>query len=67
MREAVAELPAAQRQVIELAYFAEYSLAEIAGTLRLPLGTVKGRTRLAFEKLPQRLGAHRQDAVAAGM
>ena len=67
VREAVAELPPAQRQVIELAYFGEYSQAEIAEALRVPLGTVKGRTRLAFQKLPQRLGAHRQDAVAAGI
>lgn len=67
VREAVAELPPAQRQVIELAYFGEYSQAEIAEALRVPLGTVKGRTRLAFEKLPQRLGGHRQDAVAAGV
>lgn len=67
VREAVAELPPAQRKVIELAYFGEYSQAEIAEELRVPLGTVKGRTRLAFQKLPQRLGAHRQDAVAAGI
>ena len=67
VREAVAELPPAQRQVIELAYFGEYSHSEIASALRLPLGTVKGRTRLAFEKLPRQLGAHRRDAVAAGI
>ena len=67
VREAVAELPPAQRQVIELAYFAEYSHTEIASALRVPLGTVKGRTRLAFEKLPGQLGAHRRDALAAGV
>lgn len=64
VRDAVAELPLPQRQVIELAYFGEYSQAEIASTLRIPLGTVKGRTRLAFEKLPGRLEAHHRDAVA---
>lgn len=67
VRDAVAELPAAQREVIELAYFAEYSQAEIASALRVPLGTVKGRTRLAFEKLPERLGAHRQDPFATAI
>lgn len=64
VREAVAELPPAQRQVIELAYFGEYSHTEIASALRVPLGTVKGRTRLAFEKLPGQLGAHRRGALA---
>lgn len=65
VREAVAELPPAQREVIELAFFGEYSQAEIATALHLPLGTVKGRTRLAFAKLPDRLDSHRQNPVAA--
>lgn len=65
VREAVADLPAAQREVIELAFFGEHSQAEIAAALRLPLGTVKGRTRLAFAKLPERLAPHRQDPVGA--
>jgi len=67
VRKAVADLPLAQRQVIELAYFGEYSQVEIASVLRVPLGTVKGRTRLAFEKLPERLGAYRRDALATGV
>ena len=51
VREAVESLPAEQRHVVELAYFGGYSQTEIAGMTRLPLGTVKGRMRLALEKL----------------
>jgi len=53
----MSELPERQRQVLELGYFSELSQSEIAGTLGLPLGTVKGRSRLGLEKLAvQRLG-----------
>ena len=48
---ALATLPADQRDVVELAYFGGLSQQEIAAHLQLPLGTVKGRTRLAFNKL----------------
>lgn len=51
VREAMAGLPAEQRQVVELAYFGGYSQVEIAGMTRVPLGTVKGRMRLALEKM----------------
>ena len=51
LRDAMASLPAEQRQVIELAYFGGYSHTEIAEMTRVPLGTVKGRMRLALEKL----------------
>ncbi len=51
VREALASLPPEQRQAIELAYFGGYSQREIAGITRAPMGTVKGRTRLALEKL----------------
>lgn len=63
VRRAVAELPEPQRQVLELAYFREFSQSEIASALRLPLGTVKGRARLGMRKLPGRLAAM---APAAG-
>ncbi len=55
VRRAVAGLPDDQRQVLELAYFNELSQSEIARTLKLPLGTVKGRARLGMQKLPARL------------
>jgi RNA polymerase sigma-70 factor (ECF subfamily) len=44
-------LPPAQRAVIELAYLDGMSQQEIANTLSLPLGTVKGRLRLGLGKL----------------
>lgn len=65
VREAVSTLPERQRQVIELAYFDGYSQSEVASTLKIPLGTVKGRTRLAFERLPHRLEQHREPLAAA--
>src|SRR6202521_1537426 len=51
VREAMSSLPAEQRQAIELAYFGGYSHREIAEVTRVPLSTVKGRMRLALEKL----------------
>jgi RNA polymerase sigma-70 factor (ECF subfamily) len=44
-------LPDEQRAVIELAFYSGYSHTEIADTLQVPLGTVKGRMRLGLEKL----------------
>jgi RNA polymerase sigma-70 factor (ECF subfamily) len=51
VREAMSSLPAEQRQAVELAYFAGYSHREIADMTSVPLSTVKGRMRLALEKL----------------
>ena len=51
IKEALAILPAEQRQTVELAYFGGYSHREIADMIRVPLSTVKGRMRLAMEKL----------------
>lgn len=51
VREALGNLPAEQRQAVELAYFGGYSHREIADMTRVPLSTVKGRMRLALEKL----------------
>lgn len=47
----VAELPAEQREVIDLAYGAGYTQTEIAAKVGIPLGTVKGRVRLGLLKL----------------
>ena len=54
---AVAELPAEQRMVIEMAFLQGDSHGEIAERLGLPLGTVKGRVRLGLKKLGGKLGA----------
>ncbi len=51
VRAALQELPADQRKVIELAYFAGLTHTEIADTLKIPSGTVKGRMRLGLAKL----------------
>ena len=47
----LAILPAEQRQTIELAYYGGYSQSEIATAMEVPLGTVKGRVRIALDKL----------------
>ncbi len=51
VRAALQELPADQRQVIELAYFGGFTHSQIAEILKLPAGTVKGRMRLGLSKL----------------
>jgi RNA polymerase sigma-70 factor, ECF subfamily len=53
VRTALGTIPSDQRQVIALAYFHGMSQSEIARELELPIGTVKGRTRLGLEKLRQ--------------
>jgi RNA polymerase sigma factor (sigma-70 family) len=51
VRSALDELPAEQRQVIELMYFGGRSQSQIAADLDLPLGTVKSRTLLGMRRL----------------
>ena len=51
VREALRSLPDAQRTLLRLAFFEGLSHAEIAEAENLPLGTVKSRLRLAFDKL----------------
>ncbi len=48
---AVAGLPQAQQQALELAYYEGLSHAEIAQRLNQPLGTVKTRIKLGMSKL----------------
>jgi RNA polymerase sigma-70 factor (ECF subfamily) len=56
VRRALDTLPAEQRTTIELAYFGGFSQSEISGRMQVPLGTVKGRTRLALRALRGALG-----------
>ena len=56
VRSALGELPADQRQVIELAYFGGFTHSQIAEMLKLPAGTVKGRMRLGLTKMRVALG-----------
>ena len=58
VRAALVDLPDAQRQVIELAYFEGYTRQEIATRLNQPLGTIHTRARLALAKLKQVLNGN---------
>jgi RNA polymerase sigma-70 factor (ECF subfamily) len=51
VRGAIQELPQDQSRVIELAYYGGFSHSEIAEMLNEPLGTIKGRMRLAMDKI----------------
>jgi RNA polymerase sigma-70 factor, ECF subfamily len=51
VRAVLAELPGAQREVLELAYYKGFSQREIAADLDTPLGTVKSRSRRALMAL----------------
>ena len=53
--EAINELPHEQQQILKYAFFEEKSHAEIAAYTGLPLGTVKSRIRLAFQRLKKTL------------
>ena len=50
------ELPDDQRKVIQLSFFEDMTHSEIANRLNLPLGTVKSRIRLAFQRIKNSLG-----------
>lgn len=63
VRDAMAELPAEQRQVVELSYFRGLTQAEIAEKTGQPLGTVKTRMRLALRKLRNALSSEISAAV----
>lgn len=53
---ALASLPLAQRQIIELMYFGGLTQLQISKRLSLPLGTVKSRTLLGMRRLQAALG-----------
>jgi RNA polymerase sigma-70 factor (ECF subfamily) len=59
---ALATLPDAQRETIELAYFGGLTQQEIAARTGVPLGTVKGRVRLGLATMRRVLEADLPEA-----
>jgi RNA polymerase sigma-70 factor (ECF subfamily) len=57
VRAAMQGLPAAQRSVIEMAYYRGMTRQEIAEATGEPLGTIHTRARLALQKLREALSA----------
>jgi RNA polymerase sigma-70 factor, ECF subfamily len=55
VHRALEELPESERIVLELAYWRGLSQSEIAERLRIPLGTVKTRTRSGLRRLAELL------------
>ncbi|HJQ57938.1 MAG TPA: sigma-70 family RNA polymerase sigma factor [Vineibacter sp.] len=51
VRDLMSTLPAEHIELIRMAYFEDKSHSTIASELRLPLGTVKSRIRLALQRL----------------
>jgi RNA polymerase sigma-70 factor (ECF subfamily) len=60
---ALAELPAEQREALELGYFGGLSQSEIATRTGQPLGTIKTRMRLALQKLRGQLQILRSEGA----
>jgi RNA polymerase sigma-70 factor (ECF subfamily) len=56
LRQIVEKLPPQYREVIEWLYFEGYTQQEIADEFKIPLGTVKTRTRLALIELREHFG-----------
>ena len=57
VRQALMQIPAEQRMVIELAYFQAWTQSEIAEGCQIPLGTVKARMRLGLQHLKHALAS----------
>jgi RNA polymerase sigma-70 factor (ECF subfamily) len=67
VRAALADLPPAQREVIELLYFGGFTRQEAADRLRAPLGTIHTRLRLGMAKLRVALDYLLDDDDANGL
>jgi RNA polymerase sigma-70 factor (ECF subfamily) len=55
VRHAVASLPPAQREAVELAYFHGHTYRQVASALGIPEGTAKSRLRLALARVAELL------------
>jgi RNA polymerase sigma-70 factor, ECF subfamily len=60
---AMADLPVAQRSVLELTYFGERSTKEVADLLRIPRGTVKSRRSAGMARLQRAFQGDDDDAA----
>ncbi|HEU5086975.1 MAG TPA: sigma-70 family RNA polymerase sigma factor [Roseiflexaceae bacterium] len=56
VQQALQELPAAQREAIELVFWGGLTRREVAEHLQVPLGTIHTRLRLGMDKLRVTLG-----------
>ena len=65
IERALAALPREQGRALRLAFFQELTHEQVADFLQVPLGTAKGRIRVALEKLSPRLAALVAVLVAA--
>jgi RNA polymerase sigma factor (sigma-70 family) len=59
VRRCLDQLPAEQREVLELAYFGGRTQVEIASQLGLPLGTVKARMFRGLRRMGHAMGIRR--------
>jgi len=53
VKRVIARMPARLREILILAYFHKFSYAEIAGILRIPVGTVKSRLHTAVGRFAE--------------
>jgi RNA polymerase sigma factor (sigma-70 family) len=60
IRAAISQLAEEQRQIVELFYFKGLSQQKIADSFQIPLGTVKGRIRLALKHLHTKIGRSKE-------
>ncbi|WP_226645952.1 RNA polymerase sigma factor [Mesobacillus subterraneus] len=60
IRVAINQLAEEQQQIVELFYFKGLSQQKIADTFQIPLGTVKGRIRLALKHLHKTISGIRE-------
>jgi RNA polymerase sigma-70 factor (ECF subfamily) len=56
VKRSIGDLPEDQREVVQLSFIEGLSHQEISDAIGIPLGTVKSRLRLSFEKLRHALG-----------